>query len=151
MTDTQKIIELTVFKEFAEICPYKIDPNSIEKRAGPEPDILCNIAGNGSVAFELGETVDAVFARQVDGGYKLQQKFDEACMNLPALRSSLPDAIVYVEFFDEVSDRVRVNALNQSLSSCIPWSRPLTGTCLYGNIRSYEWTSWCQAFVLTYC
>lgn len=115
VTDTQKIIELTIFKEFAKICPYKIHANSIEKRAEPEPDILCEVAGDGSVAFELGEIVDEVFARQVDGGYKLRQRFDEACKSFPALRRSLADAIVYIEFFDEVSDRIRLNCIKPIL------------------------------------
>lgn len=104
-----------MFKEFAEICPYKIRADSIEKRAEPEPDILCEVAEYGSVAFELGEIVDEAFARQVDGGYKLRQRFDEACKGFPVLRRSLADAMVYIEFFDEVSDRIRLNCIKPIL------------------------------------
>ncbi|HEY3302191.1 MAG TPA: hypothetical protein VGL70_01510 [Candidatus Binatia bacterium] len=115
MRDVQEKIELSVFKEFAEVCSYKIRSDSIEKRAEPEPDILCELVGEGSVAFELGEIVDEVFARQVEGEYKIRKRFDAASKKFPALRSSLADALVYIEFFDEVSHRMRLNSIEPIL------------------------------------
>ena len=100
-----------MFKEFAEICPYKIDLGSIKKRPEPEPDILCELLEDGLVAFELAEIVDEHFARQVDGGAVLRQRFVEASQALPAFRRKFADASIYVEFFDEISDRVRTNSI----------------------------------------
>jgi hypothetical protein len=106
---------MTVFKEFAEICPYKLDVQSIEKRPEPEPDILCNVHCHGNIAFELGEMVDERFSRRLDGGYRLRQRFDEAIDRLPNLKSTLTDAIVHIDFFDHVSDRARTNLITPIL------------------------------------
>ena len=45
--------ELKIFRKFAEICPYSIDINSIEKREPPEPDILCKMVDGEMLAFEI--------------------------------------------------------------------------------------------------
>ena len=47
--------ELNVFQEFAERSGLPIVAGSIEKRNPREPDILCQIEGEGYVAFELKE------------------------------------------------------------------------------------------------
>ena len=52
----QKEIERCVFKEFVKVCPLKIV--SFESKGPPEPDILCQLNGGSSLAFELVEAVD---------------------------------------------------------------------------------------------
>ena len=44
------------------VCPLLIDPASVETREWPEPDIRCNVANVGSIAFELVEAIDEDFA-----------------------------------------------------------------------------------------
>ena len=42
-----------------------MEPGSIESRPAPEPDILCEVVGQGSVAFELVELIDEDLARSI--------------------------------------------------------------------------------------
>ena len=50
--------ELRVFREFSRRSSLAIDPSSIVSRVPPEPDILCDVQGEGPVAFELKEICD---------------------------------------------------------------------------------------------
>jgi hypothetical protein len=53
--------ELDVFLGFAEFAAHEgldVTPGSAMNRRPPEPDILCQVAGEGLVAFELVEIVD---------------------------------------------------------------------------------------------
>ena len=52
MTDKDRT-ELAVFLGFASVCPLALVSGTAENRKPPEPDILCGLAGGGSVAFEL--------------------------------------------------------------------------------------------------
>jgi len=45
--------ERRVFHSFAKVCPLPILDSSIASRCPPEPDILCEIIGEGTVAFEM--------------------------------------------------------------------------------------------------
>ena len=54
--------ERKVFEEFAERSDPSIVRNSIQSRDSPEPDILCEISGEGPVAFELKEICDETLA-----------------------------------------------------------------------------------------
>ena len=51
--------EQKIFSLFAEVCGLAIQLDSIEKRKPPEPDILCQIAGEGTVTFEMVELTRA--------------------------------------------------------------------------------------------
>ena len=42
-----------------------IDRNSVEKRSPPEPDILCTLQSEGTVAFELVEMCDPQLAKSI--------------------------------------------------------------------------------------
>jgi hypothetical protein len=56
---------------------------SIESRPVPEPDILCTVDGQGSVAFELGEVVNPPFAEMTQESYALEHRFARAYAALP--------------------------------------------------------------------
>ncbi len=45
--------ERTIFAECAEIAGLRVREGSAVSRPPPEPDILCEISGEGLVAFEL--------------------------------------------------------------------------------------------------
>lgn len=62
MTDRHKKKEFAIFKAFAEICGLPIKLDSVDKKNPPEPDILCEVSGNGLLAFELVEIIDRDFA-----------------------------------------------------------------------------------------
>jgi hypothetical protein len=57
--------ERDVFTQFAAVAGLPLIPGSIESRRPPEPDILCELAGSGRVAFELVDLVDEGLARTV--------------------------------------------------------------------------------------
>lgn len=60
------VVELAVFREFAKKAPLRIDHTSVEKRNGEsEPDILCEIIGEGPVSFELVEICDSALAATI--------------------------------------------------------------------------------------
>ena len=86
----------------------KIQRDSIQKLEEPnKPDILCEVLGEGQVAFELGEIVDDAFARQLDGAYDLRNKFKNVCQNFPRMKEIFGNAIIHIEFYDHVSDLKR--------------------------------------------
>lgn len=55
IAEAQAIREFGAFERFIKLGLLPIDPNTVEKRPDPEPDILCRIEGQGMVAFELAE------------------------------------------------------------------------------------------------
>jgi hypothetical protein len=60
--DTKGIRELEIFQDFVKRSALRIDPDSVEKRKPPEPDILCKCFDEGIIAFELVELCDPTLA-----------------------------------------------------------------------------------------
>ena len=56
-------VELRVFADFIALARVPIQLASVEKRAPPEPDLLCRHETEGKVAFELVELCDPNLAR----------------------------------------------------------------------------------------
>jgi hypothetical protein len=54
--------EYLTFRKFAAVAPLDINPQSIENRDVPEPDIYCLLSGVGH-HFELGEVTDPKIAK----------------------------------------------------------------------------------------
>lgn len=111
--------ELEIFSLFAEVCPLAIHRGSIEKRQPCEPDILCETR-EGPVAFEMGESIDEGWARQVTDIEKLQTLLKETFQNLPtdirsALESRLGNAVIRVVFHQHTSIRKREGAIPKIL------------------------------------
>ena len=67
MTDDKEksLRECNVFLEFITRSGLPIDPDSVEKRHPPEPDILCRFGAEDPVAFELVEMCDNKIAERV--------------------------------------------------------------------------------------
>lgn len=78
------IDEKEVFSKFILKCPYSIQPNSIQKRPPPEPDILCILEDGADKYFELVECVDASLAKS---------------LSMPAGGFSSPDEQIWLEPF----------------------------------------------------
>ncbi len=70
--------ELAVFQEFAQRSGLSVVSGSIENRNPPEPDVLCEIEGEGPMAFELAEFADEGLAREVD---RLSKRPEDAAGN----------------------------------------------------------------------
>jgi hypothetical protein len=78
MMDKKKKHELSLFKRFAKVSALRIIPESIEQPLEPEPDILCEILGEGRIAFELTRIDDEAFlAIMTVGGSKQEKQFKE--------------------------------------------------------------------------
>src|SRR5438093_7395810 len=91
------------FLDFAKACRLAIQLDSIEKREPPEPDILCKIAREGTVAFEMVELIDQGLAQQIYESIRLQQLLEDTYQNLPtrartAIEERFKNALVYVTF-----------------------------------------------------
>jgi hypothetical protein len=106
MPDKQGSDELRIFRLFAAAAELEITEGSIEKREPPEPDILCELQGQGTTAFELVETIDPALAQTVAAQIKLQQVLRERAAS--AL-SDLGDALVFVQYVQStlVQERLR--------------------------------------------
>lgn len=63
--ETKAAVERDVFRECAVAARLSVRLDSIESRLPPEPDILCDLAGDGLVAFELVQLVDQGLAHAI--------------------------------------------------------------------------------------
>ena len=59
----QSKVEYRVFSEFVHRSKLPVPLESIENRPPPEPDIRCNVSGEGPAAFELKEICDEGIAK----------------------------------------------------------------------------------------
>lgn len=60
--DAKAARERDIFMACAEAAGLPVRKGSVESRPPPEPDILCDLEGEGPVAFELAELADAGLA-----------------------------------------------------------------------------------------
>lgn len=92
--------ELTIFGEFALVCPLGIEANSIEKRDPPHADIICKLADGTTVAFEMVELVDQRrIAKPMADQFQLTDSLRDAVKDLPVeTRTELANAWVGVKF-----------------------------------------------------
>lgn len=58
-------IEKNIFQDFLKRSGLPINPDTVEKRAPPEPDILCQRADGTFVAIELVEICDSNLAKAI--------------------------------------------------------------------------------------
>ena len=56
-------VEIAVFGEFARQRDLLVEDSTVKKLQPPNPDLSCEILGEGTVAFELVEICDASMAR----------------------------------------------------------------------------------------
>src|SRR5437764_8971386 len=114
--DRHGLREQKIFLDFAKACRLAIQLDSIEKREPPEPDILCKIAREGAVAFEMVELIDQGLAQQTYESIRLQQLLEHTYQNLPtrartAIEERFKNALVYVTFHQATFSRGRENAI----------------------------------------
>lgn len=113
--------ELSVFTAFASICGLRVISESIEKRDSPEPDILCQIEGEGPVAFELVELLDqARIARPRGIQDEIMDGFRNGFRRMPEgeqakMREQLGNATVRVRMSPAVSSQKRRAAIGEIL------------------------------------
>ena len=113
----RELREKQTFSLFAEACKLTIRPDSIENRKPPEPDILCEVEGEGFIAFEMVELIDQNLAQRVHEKIKLQKLFEDAFQNLQvAHRSNIGkrfgNALIHVSFKEEAPSRSRSKSIS---------------------------------------
>lgn len=84
MREDQAAAERAVFAEFARVSGLPILLDSVDSRDPPEPDILCDVEGEGPVAFELGEIVNESFEQVTGDGATIDARFRTLWDNLPS-------------------------------------------------------------------
>jgi len=62
----QEEVELKVFREFVAASGLAVRPGTITHRHPPEPDITCEVEGEGTVGFEITELIDFGFMERLD-------------------------------------------------------------------------------------
>lgn len=112
MKDKQAKAELGIFKGFVSVCGLQIIDESIEKRDPPEPDIKCQLAGIGTITFELTELIDRGFANMVGKQYETKAELDKYYAEMPQdlkthFTDLYSDAIIFVHFNNGLSLRQR--------------------------------------------
>jgi hypothetical protein len=75
--------ELSAFRDFLQHSNLAVVADSIEKRSPPEPDILCRVANNCQLAFELVEICHPANAAFVGSAGRIGRLLEEAYQNLP--------------------------------------------------------------------
>jgi hypothetical protein len=111
MMDKKKRHELSVFRRFAKVSALPIIPESIEQPPEPEPDILCEISGEGRVAFELTRIDDEAFRRMLVQMLERQRQFKAAMAKDPETTERYRDADIAID-------------------------RPMTGEKIWATLRS---------------
>jgi hypothetical protein len=153
VNDTQTRTELKIFSRFADVCALSIVRESIVKRSPPEPDIVCRLATEETVAFELVEIIDEGWASLTSGQFREMNSLREAYQAIDgdlrcALDERVGNALVYVSFVADVSARQRRAAVPEILSYLSTIGRdfsgdwePASGTSLHRIVRSIRITS----------
>jgi hypothetical protein len=80
--DEQREAEQSIFWAFAEAASLSVV--SVESREPPEPDLICEIAGVGTVAFEVGIVAGEPLQRAISSQLAARRKFQTAYAALPA-------------------------------------------------------------------
>lgn len=115
ITDQQTLGELTVFGQFVEVCPLPIRIDSITKQESP--DVLCEVEGQGQLAFEITEIVDPKLAAPFYSNLTLKGRIWEVFDQLPpADKAKIVDRNIYIEFNEPLSMGLRERELPNILS-----------------------------------
>jgi hypothetical protein len=165
--DRQVRVELTVFREFAKLCPLPLDSGTA--RPGPDPpDILCELESGETLAFELVSCEDEVeigvscTKKQIDAGVLNRGLEDEFKKAVKESRIERPERFkhhsIWVDFSDDATLKKRKNAmprvcelLNQLGPGCHAVNEPPIQSirCIaFQNKGSYAGPEFC---VSTFC
>src|SRR5205085_1018306 len=134
MADRHDNKELPIFRLFASVCGLLIEPGSIEKRAPPEPDILCVVTGEGPVAFEMVELIDRQkIAKPTGDQYELMDHFRDGRKKLPAearavLEAHFGNAWVQARLRPDVSLRRRKQIADRIIDEMLKLDADFEGT-----------------------
>jgi hypothetical protein len=110
MRISQAESERIVFERFVAAAQLRVVPGTVENRQPPEPDIRCEIEGQGLVGFELVEIIDSDFARLVSDQLSVERALEAGAGASPDL-AAFSDALIYVRYLGDASARRRRDAI----------------------------------------
>ena len=108
MTDKQQR-EKKVFTQFCKTAQLQVIPGSVKNQDPPAPDILCEIRGEGYVAFELVEILDEKFARRRNRKTKFPSMLHDYLDNMSqerskAFKNKFSDTKIFFYFKEKTSN-----------------------------------------------
>lgn len=100
--------EIQIFKQFTDVCPYKINLTSIKKENPPKPDIYCKLKDETELYFELVECLDNSIAKTTSDQISLKHLLDDEKNKLPLckrikFKRKYKNALIYIAFNEKIS------------------------------------------------
>ena len=119
----QKQDEITIFKKFVSVCPYKIDLATIEQCDPPSPDIFCSIVDGNIRHFELVECIDSSIAKQLSTSIDFRTACLDGIKNLfitqqEIFNTKYNNASIYIFFHSDVAGNKKKEII-VSLLNCL--------------------------------
>ena len=100
--------EIQIFKQFTDVCPYKINLISVKKENPPKPDIYCKLKDGTELYFELVECLDNSIAKTTSDQVSLKYLLDDEKNKLPLckrmrFKRKYKNALIYIAFNEKLS------------------------------------------------
>jgi len=100
--------EIQIFKQFIDVCPYKIILSSVKKENPPNPDIYCKLRDGTELYFELVECLDKSIAKTTSDQVSLKYLLDDEKNKLPLCKKmrfkrKYKNALIYIAFNEKLS------------------------------------------------
>ncbi len=95
--------EIQIFKQFTDVCPYKINLISVKKENPPKPDIYCKLKDGTELYFELVECLDNSIAKTTSDQVSLKYLLDDEVNKLSFCKrikfnQKYKNAFIYIVF-----------------------------------------------------
>jgi hypothetical protein len=128
-------VELAVFREFAQVAPFTIALDTISRGVPPEPDIVCEIPGEGLLGFELTELIDARFMSRLDLMAKTNRALRAHWQALPqrdhdCFNAKYSDALLHFQFGPDIGYTKRSASLPSVFAELLSLPDGYTGHAL---------------------
>jgi hypothetical protein len=99
--------EIQIFKQFTDVCPYKINLTSVKKENPPKPDIYCKLKDGTELYFELVECLDNSIAKTTSDQISLKCLLDNEVNKLPLckrirFKRKYKNALIYIAFNEKL-------------------------------------------------
>lgn len=105
--------EQKIFQLFTAAANLPIIPGSVKSEQPPAPDILCEIRGEGHVAFELVEIVTRALMQEKENGQRLRKALKDACNKHPVIAATFHNASIHVGFLDGITLQQRLKIVHE--------------------------------------
>ena len=119
--------EINIFKKFAKLSPYSINPKSIVKKEPPEPDISCSLSDGSIIAFELVEIIDKNYARLLYAPFRLKEALKQQSQKRKQFEVNFNNALIDIAFNEKISFRRKKNSVPKILNYLLTLDKTAKG------------------------